>query len=701
MKAFWFILIVGSMVLMAPYETAAKGGAAGGEGGAPPPAAWTEITSVQEVIAHAPDRVAALLEALDLEQPGLGRVKAAAEAGDRAAACEALLAYYREGDSAPWLRGRPASGELGEGALEQAEDILEDIYRGFGDRGQVPRGADGHLDWSHRGPNNDRQFANKVNRHGHLHILLRAYKATGEAKYIERLDRDLRDWLLAAGGEPAPEGFGHGPLEASFRMATWPRIFYALQGERRFLPATRLMMLMAMPAHAAYLQETLRRHHNFATMQMDGLGTIGLAFPEFREAGRWWRFAREVMAEEASGQFYPDGAQIELTFGYHNVALGRFTSLRETAQAAGASMGEDFAEHLEGMYDYVARVLRPDGRGPMNGDSESGYRTERLLRAAEDFGRPDWRYIATGGAEGERPEGPPSRFLPWAGQLVSRSGWDPGAHWSFFDIGPYGHGGHGHPDKLHLSVMAHGRRLLVDTGRFAYQGRIAEKFRRPYMWHTRSHNAMLIDGRSQAEGEKVAKQPIGDTHVAIGADHDWALGAMSAWRDLEGEATHRRAVYYRRGEYWLVVDQVETDRPRTIEPLWHFHPDCTVAMDGEAVHTSDPGAGNLRIAPAPAPAGDGDAAWNVRLARGEEKPELMGWYSPTMNHVEPTTVAIYEAQIEAGVTSFAWLLVPAGGEVPPAEAKLLAASEDRVTVRVAIGDGPAEVVDVAVRPQGP
>jgi hypothetical protein len=253
--------------------------------------------------------------------------------------------------------------------------------------------------------------------------------------------------------------------------------------------------------------------------------------------------------------------------------------------------------------------------------------------------------------------------------------------WGFFDVGPYGHGGHGHPDKLHLSVYAFGRHLLVDTGRFAYQGDLAEKFRARYMWHSRSHNVALIDGRSQGKGQQMAQSPIDDSSWTIADDHDWAVGEMDDYRSLAGRARHRRALYYQRGEFWVVVDRIETDRPRTIKALWHFHPDCSVRCDEDVVLTTDPRA-NVRIVPA------AELTWQASLARGQEEPELMGWYSPTYGTAVPTTVASYEVHIDAGTTTFAWLILPAKGEPPPAELELMDVDPERVELEVRIKDRP-------------
>lgn len=434
--------------------------------------AWLAWTSVEDVIEHRPAQIETLLKSLDLERDGLEAVREAHAAGDLVAAGEALLAYYRQSDSGHWLRERERDPELSEESRQEVDEILRDIYTASGSTGKVPRTSDGHLDWTHRGPDNDRQFVAAFNRHGHLSDLLKAYEATGEEKYLRRLDEDLRSWLILADGKPDPKGQGRGFLEAALRLPHWTRLFYRLQDEPEFRPATRLLMLAALPPHGDYLRRTIKRNHNWATMQMNGLGTIGLAFPEFEKAEAWWNFARREMARELKKQIYPDGAQTELTAGYHMVALKRFGALMETAVEAGEPMDDDYAGQVEKMYGYIASVIRPDGNRPNNSNSDMGKVDGKLREAAELFDRPDWRYIATHGEAGERPQDPPSRFLPWAGQMVSRSGWDADAHWSFFDVGPFGtNRRHAHRDKLHLSIDAHGRPLPHRRGPRLGRGR--------------------------------------------------------------------------------------------------------------------------------------------------------------------------------------------------------------------------------------
>jgi len=414
-------------------------------------------------------------------------------------------------------------------------------------------------------------------------------------------------------------------------------------------------------------------------MEMAGLARAAVCWPEFVRADDWFAHARDVLTEELDGQVYPDGVQIELSSGYHEVALRNFESFARTARNGGHDLPDAFADTLESMWDYLAYAMRPDGHMPMNNDTDLDDISERLRDAADVYERPDWRYIATAGREGERPSGPPTRFFPWAGQLISRSGWKADAHWSFFDVGPWGTG-HQHSDKLHLSVAAGERDLLVDSGRFAYSGELAERFRDPYARHSRGHNVVLVDGAGQKSNEQTADTPLEDA-VTVSGSHDISTGSFEAgFEGIDGEAHHDRAVLYRRGAYWAVVDRLRTDRARTIQPLWHFHPHCTPAVEGDQIVTTDDGETNLRVVP------DHSLDWQTDLVTGRDDPP-QGWYSERYNDARPAPTAVYETDIEES-TVLAWLLVP--GEPPTGriswtdDGDLRVQADDEVIDRIAV-----------------
>ncbi|HOZ46340.1 MAG TPA: alginate lyase family protein [Candidatus Hydrogenedentes bacterium] len=641
-----------------------------------------ELRSVEAVCAQYPERVEHLFDALNLDYPGLEAVKAAFEAGDEPAACTALLAYYEGAATAGWLRIEAVAE--GEGRVESADAILDGTFSAYRLTARVPRRADGGLDWTYNGPDGDLEWGWGINRQFWVTTLFDTYRLTGNRDYIRGLNRMLSDWIVSS---PYPGEKSNTPqwrgLEVFFRIAhVWPAVFFGLQNVPEFTPALRILMLSSVPDHAHYNVSFHASGGNWITMELSGAATAGACWPEFRDADAWFTYAFNRMAPEITAQVYPDGVQKELTSHYHRVALRKFDDFQALAERAGRPLPEAYKKGLEPMYGYLAYAMRPSGFGPMNNDSDLDFTRPEVLAQVERFARPDWTYIATNGAEGTPPEGLPSVVFPWAGQVVMRSGWDADAHWAFFDIGPMG-SGHRHFDKLHLSVSAYGRDILVDGGRFTYVGGPW----RDYFVGSASHNLVLVDGNGQRPHAYEAEAPVTGQY-RLSPEMDLAFGAFDgSFSDVEGQVAHTRAVAYLRGRYWVVVDRIDTDRPRTIQPLWHFHPTCTVAVeDGQAVST-DEGQGNVRIQPASA------LDWNVEIIKGRETPSIQGWWSREYNLKEPSPCVAYTATIDASI-SFAWVIVPAKGVVPSVTAAIESETADSVNVRVQVGDAPAETVHV-------
>ena len=240
------------------------------------------------------------------------------------------------------------------------------------------------------------------------------------------------------------------------------------------------------------------------------------------------------------------------------------------------------------------------------------------------------------------------------------------------DLGPWG-SGHQHNDKLHLSVAAYGQDLLVDAGRFAYTGEVAEKFR-PYARGSIGHNVILLDGKGQNDGPGYAEEPLGEHDYKITDDFDFAASSFDQFIDTEGEAEHRRSVFYVRGEFWVVVDRVITDRPRDVEALWHWGPECVVEQDGSMVKTNNK-KGNLAIIPL------SNQKFDIEFIKGQEKPEIQGWYSPEYNIFEPNTASCYRSSIRES-TTFVWLLLPSEKKMPSVETEITSESDTAVEVAI-------------------
>ncbi len=270
--------------------------------------------------------------------------------------------------------------------------------------------------------------------------------------------------------------------------------------------------------------------------------------------------------------------------------------------------------------------------------------------------------------------------------MISRSGYDADAHWSFFDIGPWG-SGHQHNDKLNIAVSAYGRDLLVDAGRFAYTGEVAAKFRR-YATGSQGHNVLLFDGKGQGPGVPVTSSPVSDKDYLITDEYDFARGSFDHFIDLEGTCNHTRTLFYSRGDFWVVVDQVSTDRPRKVEALWHWHPENKLKIENDKVYTSNE-KGNLQIIPA------GNQKWEVKMVKGQEDPEIQGWYSPEYNKFEPNPTTIFSTQIE-GDDTFVWVLYPSDKEEKLVRAEIVSETSKEIKVKITSEKKDEWVIDVPI-----
>jgi hypothetical protein len=417
-------------------------------------------------------------------------------------------------------------------------------------------------------------------------------------------------------------------------------------------------MLLQVPRHVAYLRRWHAWSGNHLATQLQAVATAGVVWPEFRAARRWFRTgSARLLREITSRQVYPDGAQKECSSHVHMVALTHFSHFAWLCRARGISVDPRYWERLTAMWDYAAQILQPSGHPPLNNDAWVLDWRPTLERAATEMGRTDWLYIATAGEHGDPPTGEPSKGYPWSGSVVFRNGYGPRADWAFFDLSPSGTSPtHLHRDFGHLSVTVAGQPYLVDSGAFRH---VRDAWRNTYFTAAAGHNVLLVDGRGQRRLPFVRRRPLADffraepTYCAAigcyraGYARETVGVAVGSHDPAPGAVHHTRAVVYFPPGTWLVLDYLDTDRPRDVEALWHFHPDCRVDQQGAGVLATT-NAGAFAVGPL-----GGDWVWDI--IQGAEAPRIQGWYAPSYGEKYPAPCACARTRI-AGPTFWAWVL---------------------------------------------
>src|SRR5213596_2961957 len=139
---------------------------------------------------------------------------------------------------------------------------------------------------------------------------------------------------------------------------------------------------------------------------------------------------------------------------------------------------------------------------------------------------------------------PESVLFPSQGLAILRSA----GRYASLECGPYG-GGHGHPDRLHLTLHADGGHWLPDPGTGSYVSR-------DLFWYrsTLAHNAPRLDGASQFLGAAVCE--------AFDTSGEWA------WvRGRYGEITRTVVAG---PAYVLDVIELASRSEHVLELPWHF-----------------------------------------------------------------------------------------------------------------------------------
>lgn len=262
-----------------------------------------------------------------------------------------------------------------------------------------------------------------------------------------------------------------------------------------------------------------------------------------------------------------DGLWFEGTMAYHRYALLAMIEIVEVAERIGIPLGED--QRFQAMFTGPLKAAYPNGRFPAINDSDPmslrGFKG--LFRWAwERWRRPVFAHAyAQGNAEEMQdltdadieatwPLITGSANLEDSGLVRLQPGGKKANACVFFDYGPHG-GGHGHFDKLNITVYADGREWVLDPGRLSY--RHGEY--KTWVKHTIAHNTVTVDQQSQkATSGRLLWFETTDQYAACAATTQEAYEGTSLTRQLVLTP-----------DLLIDVFDVEANRERTLD--WAVH----------------------------------------------------------------------------------------------------------------------------------
>ena len=493
---------------------------------------------------------------------------------------------------------------------------------------------DGRIDWlfnptAKKGAFNP-EWTWQLNRMYFWNALADAYSATGDEKYARAFVRQFSDWFAQTGGVPPERDFNRvgspwRTIEEGHRLAnSWDAAWHAFSKSPSFCGRVREDFVKSAHAQARHLLAH-STNHNWLLIEMSGAYVFAIDFPGLPDAEEIRREALSRFYAAASKQLCPDGLHYEVSLDYHNVIYSTAAKICLRAMEAGKAgeLPKGFLELLERGAEGPLAQITPNFSFPCFNDSNAFRASDIFGTAAKLFpSRADFLWAATEGGEGAPPAGKTaSRFLPYSGIAVMRSGWDRDATYLAFDVGPTG-ANHVHQDKLSFTFWKGGEELVFDDGGGQYE----QSALRGYATSGYDHSTLLVDGLAQNRRSPcVCERPI-DAGWRSDEKEDFAFGVYDQGfgpKELR-LARHRREIRFdKAADEFSVADIVESVDGREHDYTLLFQIDSTnvvISADASAL-SADFGRGRKWALAMTLPEGA-----KPEIVSGRLKPTPAGWF---------------------------------------------------------------------------
>lgn len=368
------------------------------------------------------------------------------------------------------------------------------------------------IDWSYR-LNEDSEFTFQMNRHRYWISLGQAYALTKDEKYAQCFVNQMMDWRSSQRWTKENETTTWRTLEAGLRIDYWIRAMALCAYSNAITQKVIECFVDGLEEHCKRLRENTRsgfsKKSNWGVMEYTGLYAASFILNNEQDREK----AEKYLKQALHTQIMDDGMQWEASPMYHNEVLMSYLEVLRISRIWNHTLFSEKDMELIRKAAYATMFLQtPQHHQPMVGDSDDTDVRDILTQAAlllknpllkgASFEHLDYESIWAYGikAEEEFQTIETKCFcenvveMPSSGQIIWRSQFDENATWLYFKNGPLG-GGHGHQDKLSVSLWFSGEEILVDRGRYTYKD-CAERY---WLKSSAAHNVPLLGENEYAE----------------------------------------------------------------------------------------------------------------------------------------------------------------------------------------------------------
>ena len=525
---------------------------------------------------------AAVFEQLNLDYPGLEKVKQYYEAGENYLAASALLEYYRTRTNVTNPNLSLIDVTYSDADLSKANYALE--YR-FYVNGQLEDattempysvGKAGAINWANNPKGTSAEYQKQLHRHQWFIPQAKVYRATHDEKYINSWIEVYSDWIAQ---NPKPEAgpTDEGPwwqLQVATRVLDQVQLMDYYKISSNFTPEWFTTFLTAFIEHVDFLAAyPYEAGGNILVTQANALATAGILMPELKNAENWKNKGYGILNTQVQ-QFLADGWHKEFSLHYHIAAIADFYEAMKLANANNQSI--DFKEALRKAAEVVMYFTYPnyflsgtskdelenlDQIVPMFNDSWNRSRNtlknnnfKTYVEMFPDSEELKYMYTAGNGgtAQGKTP-GNEMKIFDDAGFYIMRNGWDPGSTVMIFSNNKFNDVStslssysHNQPDNGTFELYINKRNFFPDSGVCAYSSddSAIQEYRNWFRGPDKHNTLSLNNTKSKnAAGVLLKSETRNNIETLVFENQDYE------------NMKHRRAVFYVNKSFFVLIDE--------------------------------------------------------------------------------------------------------------------------------------------------
>ena len=536
---------------------------------------------------------------LNLDYPGLEKVKQHYEAGEHYLAAKELLEYYRWRSNVvnPAVPLYVTASVVDINKADQALDYRfcvakfvetegdtddKDVYYSF------KNNSDGTINWGYKPDVEgvDREFLYQQHRHQWMEPQAKTYAYTKNEAYFNNWVDVYSSWMAKYPCPNAPfddpkiynlePGYEWKALQPAERVLSQLNIIPCYLNSPNFTPEWLTTVLNAFAESVEMIRMNYISEGNIRATQGQAVVSAGILMPEFKNAEQWVTEGLQTMNMDE--QFLSDGVHVDLDLSYHIAAISDYMEVYNLAKANNRLdiLPSGYIEKLTNAVSFVKDMIYPNYTIDNFNDTRSkSYAKSTLMNRLKDYlavfpEDEELKWMAWEGAKGGTKPTWKSKAYDVAGYYMLRS-----ANWGTDNGMMVIHKNndnsvkewHCQPDNGTFSLWYKGRNFLPDAGVYSYDDPDATGMRGKYRQYV-LHNTMSIYTKNIFFNEKgkptektttgkMLKHESGSNYELIVTENTpYMAGPLNGDNAvMNGDFKHRRAIYMVDNKFVVLVDE--------------------------------------------------------------------------------------------------------------------------------------------------